>query len=97
MTPFVCGWGGMRALVAMTVRCVEDRNELGAEDGRHVLWCVCRPTWSCGGRMGGGGGGGGESGSALGGGAVLCCALVVYDAVVAIADCPPAVAPSLES
>ena len=46
---------------------------------------------------GGGGGGGGESGSALGGGAVLCCALVVYDAVVAIADCPPAVAPSLES
>ena len=52
MTPFVCGWGGMRALVAMTVRCVGDRNELGAEERRHVLWCVCRPTWSCGERVG---------------------------------------------
>ena len=86
MTPFGCGWGVVRALVAMTVRCVGDRNELGAEERRHVLWCVCRPTWSCGGRVGCGGGG--ESGSALGGGAVLCCALVVCDAVVAIARRP---------
>lgn len=52
MTPFGCGWGVVRALVAMTVRCVGDRNELGASERRHVLWCVCRPTWSCGERVG---------------------------------------------
>lgn len=87
MTPFVCGWGGvMRALVAMTVRCVGDRNGLGAEDGRHVLWWACRAT-----AVGGGDVVVVEVSRVRRWVVELCCALVVVWSRL------PAVAPSLES